>query len=73
MIAEGHYDLRLGYVEQVPIPDLVRMFREDTEREAILALSQLGSEPQVDEWQWQGDVDDATRNVYGGVVDDVGE
>ena len=73
VIAEGHYDLRLGYVEQVPVPDLVRMFREDTEREAILALSRLGSEPQVDEWQWQGDVDDATRNVYGGVVDEVGE
>ena len=73
VVAGGQYDLSRRYVEQVPLPDLSVMFQSDAEQTAIQTLSELGSKPLIGDWQWEEDVDDATRRVYGGVVDEVGQ
>ena len=70
VVAGGQYDLSRRYVEEVPVPDLVQMLEGDTEHEAIHVLSDLGSEPRIDDWQWQEDADNAASRVYGGMADE---
>ena len=73
VVAGGQYDLSRRYVESIPVPDLLEMFETGTEHEAIHVLSELGSEPRTEHWEWQEGVDSAARTVYGGVVDELNE
>ena len=73
VVAGGQYDLSRRYVEQVPVPDLAVMLQADTEQTTIETLSELGREPKVGDWQWEEDLEEAARRVYGGVGDELGE
>ena len=73
VVAGGQYDLSRRYVEQVPVPNLTVMLQAETEQTAIETLSELGREPRIGDLQWEEDVEQATRRVYGGVVDEIDE
>ena len=65
-VAGGQFNLSPKYVDQIPIPNLVDLARDDRMGRLVSSLVELGREPRLTEDSWSKMADHITTELYGG-------
>lgn len=64
-VAGGQFDLSPRYVNEVPIPDILRLARDGVESRVVRQLADLGGAPQLSDVQWRRRANGLVEELYG--------
>lgn len=69
VVAGGQYDLSPRYVDEIPVPNLPELAKDEATRAQVLLLAGLGRAPRLNDIDWRLGADRLARRLYGDSLD----